>query len=123
MLDLPVHLNPFTSIDCGDVVLRAGRLDLHCPVEIFRLESSRPTTRVDLSLNSSWLNPHVGISCVLDRLEVIQLVLVPLSQNPMQMGSFSYLPRLRTYHRAHQSKPPIAFRATADRISMSSNHI
>lgn len=71
VLDLPVHLDPFAMIDRGDMVLHAGLHNLHSPIEILWFEPSSPTTRVDLSLKSSWLDPHIGISCVLDRLEVI----------------------------------------------------
>lgn len=71
-------------IDCGDVVLQAGLLNLHCPIEILWFELSRSTASIDLSLKSSRLDPHVGTSCVLDRLEVIQLVLINFSQDPMQ---------------------------------------
>lgn len=83
ILNAPVHLHPFAMIDCRNMMLHAGRLDLHCPVEIHRQKFSRPTTRVDLSLNSSWLDPHVRRSCVLDRLEVVQLVLVTFSSQDL----------------------------------------
>lgn len=70
-------------IDFGYVVLQASRLDLHCPVEILRLEFSRSISEIDLPLKSTWLDPYIGVCCVLDRLEVIQLVLTPFSHNPM----------------------------------------
>jgi len=73
-------------------VLRAGRLNLHCPIEILRLELSRSTSKVDLSLCSSWFDPNVRLSCVLDCLEVIQLVLITFSQ------SFSERTASHTYH-------------------------
>lgn len=85
ILNAPVHLHPYAMVDCGNMMLHAGRLNLHRPVEIHRLESSRPTTRIDLSLGGSWLDPHVRRSCVLDRLEVVQLVLIIVSsQDPVQ---------------------------------------
>lgn len=84
MLNLPVHLHPSAMIDCGHVMLQTGLLDLHGPIEILWFELSRSTTSIDLSLRSSWLDPHVGTSCVLDSLEMIQLVLINLSQDPMQ---------------------------------------
>lgn len=84
MLDLPVHLHPFAMVDCGNVVLHAGRLNLHCPVEILWLELSRSASKIDLSLCSSWFDPHIRFGCVLDRLEVVQLVLIIFSQAALQ---------------------------------------
>jgi hypothetical protein len=117
MLDLPVHLYPLAMVYCGDVVLNAGRLNLHCPIEILWLESSRTTSRIDLSLCSSWFDPHVRFSCVLNRLEVIQLVLMIFSQISTQT-SFSYLPQPRTCHSSHPLKRPIACRVTIERVSL-----
>lgn len=84
VLNLPVHLHPSAMIDCRNMVPHAGRLGLHCPVEILRLESSSAITRIDLSLESSWLDPNVRLSGVFNRLEVIQLVLITFSQDLMQ---------------------------------------
>lgn len=71
----------------------AGLVLLHCPVEILWLEPSRSTSGIDLSLRSSWLDPHIGPSCVLDRLVVGQFFLVLFSQDtPRRFEIFS------TYH-------------------------
>ena len=93
ILDVPVHKNTDAMINSRDMVPHAVRLSLHCPVEILWLESSCSTSEIDLPLGSSRLDPHVGPSCVLDRLVVGQFVLTIFS-----LCITCKLEHLSTYH-------------------------
>lgn len=79
ILNLPLQNHVHSMVYNRDRVINAGHSNLHCPIEILWLELSRSEAMVDLSLSSSWFGKNVRISCVLDRLVVIQLVLKPIS--------------------------------------------
>lgn len=88
VLNVPLHENTAAVVNSRDVmddVLNS----LHCPVEILWLELSRSTSKIDLSLRSSWSDPHVWVGCVLNRLVMNDFALAQLSQIVLSQSKVS----------------------------------
>lgn len=88
ILNVPLHENTAAVVNSRDVMNDVLN-SLHCPVEILWLELSRSTSKIDLSLRSSWSDPHVWFGCVLNRLVMNDFALAQLCQIVLSQSKVS----------------------------------